>query len=130
VHALRDLGFRRLGLISGFETDAQQPQETPPEIVSGSLPPTRWLWPLGHGRPVSPRWLTKGKCPRPRGDWSIRRQCRRGDRMDLSELEFRAESCRRVAAGLLDPDVVRELRALAERYEDLATRLRQVADLP
>jgi hypothetical protein len=41
VHALRDLGFRRLGLISGFETDAQQPQETPPEIVSGSLPPTR-----------------------------------------------------------------------------------------
>jgi hypothetical protein len=50
--------------------------------------------------------------------------------MDLSELEFRADSCRRVAAGLLDPDVVRELRALAERYEDLATRLRQVADLP
>ena len=41
VHALRDLGFRRLGLISGFETDAQHPQETPPEIVSGSLPPTR-----------------------------------------------------------------------------------------
>ena len=44
--------------------------------------------------------------------------------MDLSELEFRAESCRRVAQSLLDPDVVRELRELACRYEELAARLR------
>jgi hypothetical protein len=44
--------------------------------------------------------------------------------MDLSELEFRAESCRRVAKSLLDPDVVRELSELASRYEQLAARLR------
>ena len=44
--------------------------------------------------------------------------------MDLSELEFRAESCRRVAKSLIDPDVVRELSELACRYEQLAARLR------
>ena len=44
--------------------------------------------------------------------------------MDLSELEFRAESCRRVAQSLLDPEVVRELRELARRYDELAARLR------
>jgi hypothetical protein len=44
--------------------------------------------------------------------------------MDLSELEFRAESCRRVAKSLLDPDVVRELRELARRYDEIAERLR------
>ncbi len=48
--------------------------------------------------------------------------------MDLSELEFRAESCRRVAQSLLDPDVVRELRELACRYDELAARLRAETD--
>lgn len=48
--------------------------------------------------------------------------------MDLSELEFRAESCRRVAAALLDPDVVRELTALARHYETVAARLRRLTD--
>jgi hypothetical protein len=44
--------------------------------------------------------------------------------MDLSELEFRAQSCRRVAQSLLDPAVVRELKELACRYDELAARLR------
>lgn len=44
--------------------------------------------------------------------------------MDLSELEFRAESCRRVADNLLNPDVIRELRAMAQKYEALAAQLR------
>jgi hypothetical protein len=48
--------------------------------------------------------------------------------MDLSELEFRAESCRRVAQSLLDQDVVRELRELARRYDELAARLRADTD--
>jgi hypothetical protein len=50
--------------------------------------------------------------------------------MDLSELEFRAQSCRRVAQSLLDPDVVRELRELACRYDELAARLRAETNEP
>src|SRR3546814_11094992 len=38
----------------------------------------------------------------------------RGIFMDLSELKFRADNCRRVAASLLNPDVIRELKEFAK----------------
>jgi hypothetical protein len=46
---------------------------------------------------------------------------------DLSEIYFRAESCRRVADSQIDPEAVRQLRAMADEFDALATRLRSAA---
>ena len=48
--------------------------------------------------------------------------------MGLDEYEFRAESCRRVAKTLRDPEVVAALHDLARRYDELAARLRAASE--
>jgi hypothetical protein len=50
--------------------------------------------------------------------------------MVIDEYAFRAESCRRVAKTLRDPEVVAALHELARHYDELAERLREGAKEP
>ena len=43
----------------------------------------------------------------------------------IDEYAFRAESCRRVAKTLRDPEVVAALHKLADHYDEIAARLRE-----